>query len=434
MLLAVHERDAYANLALDAELSRSHLESRDASLATELTYGTLRAQGTLDWVLANHSTRSLARLERVLLDALRLGTYQVLYSDVPDHAAVNEAVNQVRTRLHRGAAAYANAVLRAVAAGRESIEWPSRDADPVRHLAVTQWHPDWLVEQWIRELGADETEALCRADNMAPGLTLRVNTMRASRDEVLSRLRERGVHAEAGKLASEAVLLQRAGALHDLGEYSAGLVTAQDEGSMVVAHVVAPEPGETIVDMCAAPGGKATHLAEVMAGRGRVVAVDANPRRLELVSRNVRRLGDAIVEVVEADATTWRPPTPVDRVLLDAPCSGLGVLARRAEARWRKKPGDIEELAKLQARMLDNAAAGVRRGGVLVYSTCTISSRENQDQVAAFLARHDEFVSSGPAGDLGIDALSGDGWMQLLPHRNATDGIFIAKLERRESP
>lgn len=431
VLLAVHERGAYANLALDGELSREPLATRDAALATELAYGALRSEGTLDWVLAGYSSRGLADLAPQLLDVLRLAAYQILYMDVPDHAAVNEAVNQARTRLHQGAASYANAVLRALAAGRDGLDWPSPEADWEEHISIKLWHPKWLVTKWAAELGREETEKLCRADNAPPVLCLRVNTLRTRREELLEEFHRRAIDADAGLLVAEAIKLRRAGALADLPEHAAGLVYAQDEGSMAVSHALAPKPRETVVDLCAAPGGKATHLAELMRNRGRVLAVDLNLKRLGLVNESAKRLGDAIIETVQADATSWRPSKPADRVLLDAPCSGLGVLARRAEARWRKRPEDILKLADLQARLLDNAAEIVKGGGALVYSTCTISRAENQDQAAAFLSRHADFKPGNPTEDLGIAAPSGPGWMQLLPHTHGTDGIFIAKFLRK---
>lgn len=432
VLLAVEERDAYANLALDGALTRYPLNARDAAFATELTYGTLRAQATLDWVIGQYSSRQLEELSPVVRNALRLAAHQLLYLNVPDHAAVHEAVNQVRTRLHEGAAAYTNAVLRALAEGKEGISWPSRDEDLVCYLSLTLWHPRWLVMKWLEELGPEQTEALCRADNQSPEVTLRVNTTKISRDGVLDRLRGRDLDAHPGTLMAESVGVRRAGALADLPEHAEGLVYAQDEASMAVAHILDPQPGELVVDLCAAPGGKATHLAELMQDRGRIVAVDVNERRLGLVTEASRRLGHDIVETFVADATDWRPRVPADRVLLDAPCSGLGVLARRAEARWRKKPEDIKELARLQARLLDGAAQITRPGGVLVYSTCTISRQENQEQIETFLDRRGEFSPVEIDPQCWGNATSGPGWVQFLPHMQGTDGIFVAKLLKGE--
>ncbi|RJQ54154.1 MAG: 16S rRNA (cytosine(967)-C(5))-methyltransferase RsmB [Actinobacteria bacterium] len=429
VLVAVHSREAYANLALDSELSKQALSQRDAALATEIAYGTLRAQGTLDWVLDRFSTRRLAELSPALLDILRLAAYQILYLDVPDHAAVNEAVDQARGRLHRGVASYANAVLRSLLRGRESIAWPSRERDFEAHLSLVRWHPAWLVRKWVSELGPKLAEELCEADNAPPALTLRVNATRASRDEVLEALRGRGVEAEPGRWMGEAIRLKRAGALDDLPEYQAGTVYAQDEASMAVAHAVDPKPGETVADLCAAPGGKAAHLSELMGGAGSVLAVDINASRLRLVSQTVGRLHEAGVRTVQADATQWRPEEKVTRVLLDAPCSGLGVLRRRAELRWRRRPEDIPKLVELQRRLLENAAAILAPGGVLVYSTCAISKPENQDQVEGFLSAHAEFEPGDPSGDLGIESpLAGPGWLQFLPNVHDTDGIFVAKM------
>lgn len=430
VLLAVHERGAYGNLMLDAVLSEASIAPRDAALATELAYGTLRAQGTLDWAIGQFSTRDQSDLSPVLLDVLRLAAYQIMYLDIPDHAAVNEAVNQARGRLHQGAGAFANAVLRALAARSDELEWPSREDDLESCVSLRDWHPLWLVRKWFDELGAETTEQLCIADNVPPVVSLRVNVLRASRDEILEALRAREIDAGEGVLMPEAVRLKRAGSLTALDEHASGLVYAQDEASMAVAHVVDPQPGETILDLCAAPGGKATHLAELMANEGRVVALDVNASRLGLVRQAADRLGVGIVETVQADARAWRPAGQFDRVLLDAPCSSLGVLARRAEARWRRSEQDIAGLVKLQAELLNSAVSLVKSGGILVYSTCTISEPENQAQVAAFLERHGEFEPGDP--DRGVDGevRSGPGWIQFMPHVNGTDGIFVAKLAR----
>jgi len=430
VLLAIHGRDAYANLALDAELKRRTLTQRDTALATELAYGTLRAEGTLDWVLQRFSKRPLEELEPVVLDALRLGAYQLLYLDVSDHAAVNETVDQVRAHTHIGAAGYANAVLRALARGRDDLPWPSREGDLAGYLSLVLWHPRWLVERWIDELGLETTEALCRADNSPPDVTLRANVLRTTRKSLLGELAARGVDVRAGKIAAEAIHVRRAGSVTAMPEFERGEIYVQDEASMAVSHLVDARPGETVADLCAAPGGKATHLAELMGNEGHVMGVDVNEKRLKLVADSARRLCDTIVEPVLADAASWRPERAVDRVLLDAPCSGLGVLARRAESRWRKGAQQIDELAGLQSILLDNAATVLRPGGVLVYSTCTISRRENQDQIDAFLARHPDFAPADAAAELGVEAPSGPGWIQFLPHVHGTDGIFVGKLTR----
>lgn len=398
----------------------------------------MRRTLSLDWLIEKFSDRDAAQIDPGALNLLRMGVYQLLFMDkVPDHAAVDATVNMAKKLPRGGLDKFVNAVLRRAARERSNIPWPDREKDTARFMSVFYSHPQWLVELWVRELGIQETEALLNADNVRPKVTLRVNTLKTTRDGLLTRLAEAGVEAEPGRFTPEAIIVERQAPPEIFQE---GLAYAQDEASIVVGHVLGPKPGETVLDIGAGPGGKTTHLAQLMNNEGRIRAVDVNPSRLARVKENAERLGAVIVKMVPGDAAEIsdsasgiKKGEKADKVLVDAPCSGLGVLARRPDARLRKTPETIEQLAALQKRILAASAVRVRPAGVLVYSVCTIARAETTDVISAFLAEHDDFelmpFSVSLGGKTVLDAR--DGMLQLLPHLHGTDGMFIAKLRGR---
>jgi 16S rRNA (cytosine967-C5)-methyltransferase len=390
---------------LERALAGGALGREDRALATTLVYGTLRHQGTIDWVLGRAADVRPERVHPVSLDHLRVAGYQLLYlARVPAFAAVDEAVDLVRRAGGRRAAGFANAVLRAV--GRALVPGvpptgsPRRDlprgdgtcavfaddflpdpTDAAEHLAVTLSHPRWLVLRWLERLGRERTEAICRAGLAPPPLILRANRLRTTRDDLLARL----PGAKPGE-DPWAIRLEAAGSVAELPGYDDGQFMVQDEASMRAAPLLAPRPEGAYVDLCAAPGGKATQLAELMADRGRIVAVDPHRARLAKLARSCLRLRLGSLRWACADGR--RPPLRAqvwDGVLVDAPCSNTGVLARRVEARWRLRPTELAALAPVQLGLLVSAATLVRPGGRLVYSTCSIEREENEERVAAFL-------------------------------------------------
>lgn len=443
-LLALQRIDAagaYANLALDEVLAGARLEPRDRALATELVYGVTRRRGTLDWVLAQVSSRPLAGLDPWVRNNLRMGAYQLLYLDrIPAAAVTHAAVELARRHGHEGVAKFVNGVLRGLIRQQPSLRFPDPAADPAGHLAVAESVPLWLAEYALAHWGADGARALLAAMNAPPPVTVRVNGLKLTRGDLQARLQREGIASTPTRWSPDGLVLagvSSAAALDRLGLFQAGLFTVQDESSMLVAPVVAPAPGWTVLDVAAAPGGKSTHLAELMGNRGRVLALDIHPHKVDLIEQAVQRLGATCVEAVCADGRRVGAlfAQRADAVLCDLPCSGLGTLARRPDARWRKGPGDIAALARVQAELLDAAARAVKPGGVLVYSTCTITSEENGDVVAAFLAAHPDFVPEdltpflppGLRAEPGVTA----GWLQLWPHRHGTDGFFLARLRRK---
>jgi 16S rRNA (cytosine967-C5)-methyltransferase len=430
VLRRVFEDGAYADVAFRAEAERARLDPRERAFAQRLAYGSVQRRATLDHVIAGCASRPLERIDPTVLAALRLGTYQLLYAGgVPDRAAVGETVELTKPA-GAGAARFANAVMRGAAREAARIVADLDGATPER-AALLHSHPEWLVRRWWAAFGPGEASELLERDNEPPESAVRANTLRTTPEALQARLAKLGAPAEPAPGLPEGLVLQAPFDVHGSEPFAEGDLMPQSRGSMLVARVVAPEPGEAVLDLCAAPGAKATHLAALMGGEGRVVAVERHAGRARALAANAERLGAATVEVREGDAAEPQPGAPFDRVLLDPPCSDLGTLQARPDVRWRKRPAQVAELAVLQRTLLENAAAMVRPGGVLVYSTCTISPEENEGQVGGFLAAHPELA----ADELGAEhpdlASRADGrFLQLLPHRHGTDGFFLARLRR----
>ncbi|MEW6553064.1 MAG: 16S rRNA (cytosine(967)-C(5))-methyltransferase RsmB [Actinomycetota bacterium] len=413
----VNGEGAYLSLLLRYGMDPASVDARERALVTELAYGVQRHRGRMDFIIAAFSRRDLEDLDPAVLDMLRLGIYQLTETRVPQHAAVNETVSLTRRLLGRGAASYVNAVMRNACRGMEGLPWPSRDDLPA-FLETRYSHPRWLVEYMLRLLGPQQAEALCDADNAIPPLSLRVNTPRGSADELLEEIVDRGGSAGLSACLGEALSDVKIPYGELLALLEAGRCVVQDESSMLVAYALDPHPGQLLIDACAAPGGKATHLAVLGGERCRVIAVDASESRLAALRNSVARLGLSNMDVRLGDSRRLAETVAeeADGVLVDAPCSGLGTLRRNPELKWRRGPGDLEELARLQSDLLRGAAARVRRGGSLVYSACTFTTQETTDVSGRFLGECGEFRLAGQ--------------LQLWPHLHHVDGMFIARFDR----
>lgn len=435
----VDSGEAYANLALNKVLEEHSPGPLDRAFATELVYGALRSLNTLDWIIGQHIRQPLNKQTPWVRNILRLGVYQIFYMDrVPPPAAVNEAVNQARRFGHRGASRFVNGVLRNILRQRDKITYPDLAEDPAGHISLRYSHPSWLVERWIGELGVEETINLCRANNSPAPKTVRTNTLKTSREDLIRLLVSGGAQAEPTYYAPEGINLEGVGALRGFLPFEQGLFQVQDESSMLVGHALSPLPGSLVIDAAAAPGGKTTHLAQIMGDRGIIKAFDIHPHRIKLIRENCVRLGINCVDPVEGDARRISPELTgqADFVLLDAPCTGTGVLRRRPDARWRKFPTQLPEIISLQREMLASVSRCVRSGGVLVYSTCSVMREENQGQVEAFLRSNPDFRADDLTGwlppSLDREESLAKGYLQLYPHRHGVDGFFIARLRRRD--
>jgi len=426
----VFESGAYADRALPAEADRAGLDARDRALATRLAYGTVQRKATLDHLLAGLAERPVERLDAPVLAAARLGLYQILYLDgVPDRAAVAESVDLAKAVAGRRAAGLVNAVLRRAAReGRAALLAPLHDRDPAE-AALLHSAPAWLAEKWWAELGADAARALLAAANEPAETAVRVNTLVTDRDALAGAL---DVPAAPDPLLPEALVLERAFDLRGSPLWEQGAAWPQSRAAMAVSRALAPNRGERVLDLCAAPGGKTTHLAALSADRAEIVAVERHPGRANALRAACARLRAHGVRVDVADAAVARGDGPFDRVLVDPPCSGLGTLSDHPDLRWRATPEAIDELAALQARILAAAADATAPGGTLVYATCTISAQENEDVIANLMRSR---------GDFDIDDLRDDfptwhhpavlQYVLTLPSRDHTAGFFVARLRRR---
>ena len=447
VLERVERSQAYADLALHQALARSPLSGVDRALTTELVYGTLRWRGRLDYFLSQVLNQELATLDPLIATILRLGAYQLMFSDrIPASAAVDQAVRCTRAVGNQRATGLVNAVLRRLTREWQTIVPPRLEDDAIQHLVHALSLPKWMAKRFIDLFGPEGAAEYAKACNQPAPITARINRTRTDRDTLLATIQERYPKARAGEFAPDAINLGHIGDLGRDPAFREGLYCVQDEASQLVIEMLDPLPGELILDTCAAPGSKTTAIAERLAGSGCVLALDRNARRLKLISQAVRRLDLRGVHTQKRDATLPLTdlvipgreddtgPVLFDRILVDAPCSGLGVLRRNPDSRWRVREGDPAKLAEIQQKILIRAAAVLRRGGTLVYSTCTVLPEENEDQIKNFLEKNPNFRQvpgtemPGCVGAL-VDEF---GTLRLTPNQHGTDGFFAARLERIE--
>lgn len=434
LIRRVETGGGYLSLLLRYNLERSGLNARERALVAELAYGVQRHRTRLDYVISAFSHRPPSELDPEMLDILRIGIYQILDMRIPSHAAVNETVNLAKRHLHRGTSSYVNAVLRTVVGGLEGLRWPAREDLPL-YLETAYSHPRWLVDYLLERMPEGEVERLCEADNALPGLALRANTSRLDGAGLLAEITSRGGSGQPSPYLPEAVVNVNISREYLVDLLERGLCVVQDQSSMLVAHSVDPFPGSLVVDACAAPGGKSTHLSAMTGREGRVVAVDRNPRRLEALRDAVSRLGCGNISVLEGDSAHLKDIAgeKSDAVLVDAPCSGLGTLQRRPELKWRRSREDLTRLAGLQISLLQGCAEAVRPGGTLVYSVCTYSNEETEGVIAAFLAARGDFRLDDLRPHLPpvlASSIGRKGCLQLMPHRHGTEGMFMARMVR----
>lgn len=423
LLLRLEAEGGYANLVAD-EGRLGAMEARERALLTALFYGTVERTLTLDYHIGTLAGRSAASLDPHTRALLRMGLYQILYMDIPPHAAVSETVALGR---HTGERALVNGVLRA-AIRRGELLPPPRERDLVRHLSIAHSIPAPTVRYFIGRLGEAEAEALLSAFNTRPPLYLRVNTVKTTRECFLARLADAAIDAIPDPLSPFGVRVNGAVAVDAIPGYAEGEFFVQDAASQLTSAVLAPDEGDTVLDLCACPGGKSFGAAIAMNGTGRVIARDIHESKLSLIRSGALRLGLSSVSAEVRDATLADPDLfgRVDRVICDVPCSGLGVIAKKPDLRYRGL-SSVAELSALSAKILEAAAPTLRTGGVMVFSTCTLTHEENEAAASAFLATHPEFS----AEDFTLGTLSSkDGMLTLWPHRHGTDGFFMAKLRR----
>lgn len=416
LVTAVMDDGAYTNIELNKCLRSSDFDDKDRRFLTELVYGTIKSCNILDWYLNKLVNCPTKKIEPLVLNVLRVAVFQLLYLErVPAAAVVDEAVKLAKIFSNPGAAQMVNGVLRNFLRKKNQFVLPDNVVD---RMALTLWHPRFLVKKWLKYYGVEDTEKLCIFNNEPASLSIRVNTLQIARDALIQELKDNGVEAKKSTISADGIILEKHQNLKNLYDRVGGKFYIQDESSMLVAELLAPERGQKILDLCAAPGGKTTHLAQLMQDKGEIIACDIYPHKLELIKNNAQELGINIIKTQLNDATVLNTDfvDRFDAVLVDAPCSGLGVLRHRAEIRWRRTQENLKVFPPLQTAILTNAAQYVHKDGFLVYSTCTIEQSENHYIMTDFLQKHGNFHLISER--------------QLLPQTDNTDGFYLAKMQR----
>lgn len=433
MLVAIEKNQSYSNLLLNTTIEKHELSAKDVGLLTELTYGTLQRRMALDYYLEPF-VKDNKKLANWVHHLLRLTLYQMVYLDrIPDRAAIYEAVEIAKIRGHKGIASLVNGVLRSIQ--REGLPSLEEVSDPNKRLALETSHPEWLITRWVNQFGYEKTKEMCEINLTAPLQTARVNTTKISRDECVAILEEDGYQIEKSPFIPEAIRSLK-GNLASTISFKYGMFTIQDESSMLVAYALGAEQNEFILDACAAPGGKSTHIAEKMNNTGEIISVDLHQHKVRLINDNAKRLGLENIKTSISDSRHLQEKFKTesfDRILLDAPCSGLGVMRRKPDMKYTKTEKDIERLSTIQQDLLMSVSPLLKKGGILVYSTCTVDKEENENTVKTFLENNPEFE-----GDLSfknrmpeaIQPLITGFDLQIFPQDLGSDGFYIAVLRK----
>jgi 16S rRNA (cytosine967-C5)-methyltransferase len=434
-LREVHRHGAFADAALDRTFRNCQLTDLDRRLVTELVYGSVRRMRSIDFIIDKLATKTSSQQPPELRTILHLGLYQLQYlNNIPPWAAVNTTVKLAKENGFSGLSSFVNGLL------RQYIRLTDNELNPltvtnykstVERLGILHSFPDWLVKLWLEQLGEIETEQLCQWFNQSPTIDLRINPLKSSIDQIESAFKSQNISVSRIPHLPQALRLNGStGAIQNLPGYSEGWWTIQDSSAQLVTHLLDPQPGEIIIDACAAPGGKTTHIAELMQDTGTIYACDKTANRLKRLKENADRLQMRSIQIRTGDSRHFPEFINLaDRVLLDAPCSGLGTLHRRADARWHHTPENIQAQSQLQSELLANAAIFVKSGGALVYATCTIHPLENEQILRSFLANNPHWKIEPPTIDLPVQP-SPEGWVKVWPHRNQMDGFFMVRLKQ----
>jgi 16S rRNA (cytosine967-C5)-methyltransferase len=412
------------------EAAARDMEKRDRAFLMEIVYGVLRYRDTLDWILGQF-LKHPARLTDMTINNLRIAVYQLYHMRVPEWAVVNESVEIEKTLSKdkkTGMQSLVNAVLRNVIRRKEDFRMPLKFDDPVTDIAVNTSHPPWMVKRWLKRYGENEAAQLAYANNILPPLTIRVNSLRTTRDQLLSMIIEKGIPAEPSFFSPDGVLIKENVNYDDLS-FAQGLFVVQDEASQMVPHLLGPKPGERILDACAAPGGKTTHIAQLTGDTGELISVDRDAGRLLKLEENVKNLGIKSVKIINADINVLTGYGPFDRILLDAPCSATGVIRRNPDVKYRHMPADLQVFREKQLAMLRTVAGLLKDGGVLVYSVCSIEPEEGEEVINDFLKTGRDFRIID-AEVVFLKEFMKDGFFRTFPHRYNMDGFFGVALCR----
>lgn len=434
LLVTIEKNQSYSNLLLHHAIEKNNLPAKDIGLLTELTYGTLQRKMTLNFYLKPFLKKT-SKIEIWVMNLLMLTLYQMVYLDkIPDRAAIYEAVEIAKKRGHKGIASMVNGVLRSIQ--RSGLPALNEIPDLIERLSIETSHPEWMVRKWADQYGYESTKKMCELNLTAPIQTARVNMTKTTREKCIARLEEEGFKVEESHIIPEAIHALKGNLAHSMA-YKDGWLTIQDESSMLVAYALNAHENETILDACAAPGGKSTHIAEKMMNTGNVFSLDLHEHKVKLINENAQRLGLTNIQTKSMDSRDAKENFEgklFDRILLDAPCSGLGVMRRKPDMKYTKKEQDIIQLSNIQKNLLDSVTPLLKKGGILVYSTCTVDKEENTNMINQFLAENSQFEGDPTFKDRMPEAVQPfitEFELQIFPQDFGSDGFYIAAFRKK---
>jgi 16S rRNA (cytosine967-C5)-methyltransferase len=431
ILNRIDRTDAYLDKLLDIEIKNSNLSGPDKSLLYEIVHGVTRWLGRIDWILNGFYKGQFSKCIPNVKNAMRVALYQILFLDkVPEYAAVNEAVEFVKKLQGQKSADLTNAVLRNIIRNKDSIRYPDQSEDLIGYFSAYYSHPGWMVKRWINRYGKDDTEKLLVANNTKPSLMIRINSLVTTKDELISLLNGVELRFSEAKYLPEFIKMNVLSNITDWEYFHKGYFSVQDESTGIPIKLLDPKPNMRVLDLCAAPGGKTAFIADVMQNSVEIIALDRFESRLKILRKNLERLRVENVKTITIDANEYSDNDGFDRVLVDAPCSGLGTLTKKPDLKWKRDLGDIRKIANIQYELLKKGASLLKKDGVLVYSTCTIEPEENIEIIKKFLTENQDFKLVNAADTFSSDFLDENGCIQILPHIHGIDGSFAAKLER----
>lgn len=432
-LYKIDKEKAYSNIALDEQLkeNRNILNEKDIGLISEIVYGTITWKLTIDEIIKKYSNIKIKKISFWILNILRMGIYQIIFLDkIPKSAAVNESVNLAKRYGHKSSSNFVNAILRKI--DRKDYEELFLIKNDIERISKTTSMPEWIVEDLLSEMTIEKVEKICECSNLKPTLTIRVNTLKTTKEELLDKFKERNIQYEDAIL-KDFIILKKAKNIENLDIFKQGLFTIQDEAAGLAARTLGVTPNDRVLDACSAPGGKTTYLAEIMENQGEILAWDIHEHRTKLVDETAKRLGISIIKTEVKDASVFNPEytEKFDKILLDVPCLGIGVLKRKPDIKWSKNREDVDEITLLQKDILETCSKYLKTGGFLVYSTCSILKQENSDVIEWFLNKNPNFeIATFNIEDFYKQYYQNNGYVQVYQNEKS-DGFFICKLTKR---
>ena len=431
-LYKIDKEEAYSNIALDENIkeSKNKLDDRDIGFISEIVYGVTSWKLTLDEMIKKYSKLRLKKISPWILNILRMGIYQIVFLDkVPKSAAVNESVNLAKRYGHKGSSNFVNAILRKIE--KKDYESFFEIENSIERISKTTSMPVWIIEELLKQNDEKKVEEICKASNIKPNVTIRVNQLKTNKRELENLLNERSITFKEGKF-KDFLILEKIKNIEQLDLFKQGYFTVQDEGAGLIVQILDPEPNEVILDACSSPGGKTTYMAELMKDKGEIIAWDLHPHRVQLVTANAKRLSIHIIRTECQDATIYREEyrEKFDKILLDVPCLGIGVLKRKPDIKWKRKPEDIEEITQIQQKILEICSKYLKPNGKLVYSTCSIFREENDDIIEKFLKENQNFEYLKIKMPKITNSVENMGKIQLYQN-DETDGFFICELQKK---